>query len=431
MSHEKARGRGRWWILLLSKFLGVNVFVQVAGLIAGILVVRELPKTDYGYYSILTAMLAAFILVTDSGVVGVVIAKTIPVMDHPLQVDTVYSTAIRVQRRVAWLIGAVSVVLICLLLAQMNAPAVVIVIMAIALLASSMPLTYKALYQAYHRAFANYSRLRQVSLVSAIVRTALIVILAVISALNLYVLILLNVLVSLLELVLVRRGLTGVLDTKAQDDPELRRSLLATIRRTMPMSLTLVAQSQLLLFMLGIFGGSEVLAEVAALSRIATVLAVFGPLISDVGTGVVAREVISRRRLLVKFLIILGAFAFIGLAVVLLLALCARWLTALLGPQYAGLEGPMIVIALGTVGILLSDAFRVLNQARGWTRHSWIYIPISLLWALLGIFVFDLKDVYQASIWMALQAGVGSVTQLVVFASGIRSENLGDSIRGE
>lgn len=408
------------WLPLLTRFLGVNGAVQLLGLITGILVVRALPKVDYGYYSVITGLLAAFVLISDSGLAGVVLGKGGALVDDHPRLSVVFATALRLQKQIAVLVSAVGIGALAFLLAQLGSDVGSIVAACAAFALSCIPLANKSIYQAFHRLTRGYARLQTVALVSAVVRVAATAALAYFTALNFFVLLAMNVGVAVLEAAIMRYKVSTVIDLKVPSDKDLDAEFKLTMRRTLPMSLTLVMQTQFLFFLLGVLGNATVLAEVAALSRFSVVLAVFGPIIGDVGAGVVARAAPQTRVIVSRFALILGVFLGIGAVIVGALAVFATPITWLLGSQYQGLEGPFVVIAIGTLGIMFSDAFRVLNQARGWTKWSWIYVPCSVTWALLGIFVFDLTSISHAALWMALQAFTGLITQSVVFLVGLR-----------
>ena len=58
----------RKWVPILAKFAFVQAIVQVLGFAAGLLIVRTLSKREYAFFTIGNTMLAAILVLADSGI---------------------------------------------------------------------------------------------------------------------------------------------------------------------------------------------------------------------------------------------------------------------------------------------------------------------------------------------------------------------------
>lgn len=404
---------------IVARFLGVNTLVQAAALVTGILVVRGLDKSDYGLYAVFTAFVAAFVLLSDSGLSAAVVGEGAEVRSDPAALGGVFRTAFRLQRRVAIpqvFLGAAGLLTVLVLLG--GAPFDVAAL-TVGFLLSAIPLSMRSISVAYRRLTADYSRLQVVSAATSAVRLLLVGALSVLSKINLLPLAMINALATSIEVVLARMGMGKAVPLRGPIDQRVHEKLKGVYFRALPLSLGIVVQTQMVTVVTGLVGGTDILAEIAALSRFAAVLAVFAALVNDIGQGVIARTERARRSLLRAYLTVVGLFATVCFSITGVLAIFATPLLALLGPGYAGLEGPLIVVALGTSGIMLADAMRSLNNSLGWVAWSWLYVPLMGIWLLAGLFLFDLTDVVQAAWWMASQALIGLSTQIVVMLTGL------------
>jgi hypothetical protein len=91
----------------------------------------------------------------------------------------------------------------------------------------------------------------------------------------------------------------------------------------------------------------------------------------------------------------LSVGAFVALGTVLLLACLwfPRPFLLVLGPKYLHLENELFWMVLGIVGANVVAVMWNLNSARGWIRHMWMEIPLSILVQSLACLWLDLSTV--------------------------------------
>jgi hypothetical protein len=315
------------------------------------------------------------------------------------------------------LIGAIALAWV---LVALGADILSVVVITAGFVVACIPLSNKSISVAYRRMSNQFGRLQAMTGLSTAFRLVATLTVTAVSRASLVAFISINVLSNAIEAIAARWRLGSEISLRGGRDHVVERELKLVYFRALPLSVGLVVQTQLVSVLTGLLGGADILAEIAALSRFAAVLAVFAALVNDVGTGIVARSSRSRASIKRNYAIVLGAF--VGLCVLLtgVMALFAPQLIWLLGPDYAGLEAPLIIVAAGTSGIMIADAMRSLNNTLAWARWSWLYIPLVAVWLTIGVLALDLKDVNQAAIWMAMQAGIGLTTQSFVFVSGFR-----------
>lgn len=410
------------WRGILTRFLSVNALTQLVALVVGILVIRGLTKDDYAAYAVFTSFVAAFILLTDSGLSGAVIGFASNSSDDRRTLGALFRTSFRLQRRIALpqaLLGTISIALVLLVL---GVPAVTLAVITSGFLLVCVPLANRSISVAYRRYRRDYTRLQILNGLNASFRLVAVGVLAAIRSISIPALAVTTVAAYVIDVIVARRGMAREIDLQAPFDPVLNRRLKTIYFKALPVSVGVVVQTQLVTVLIGVLGSTDTLAEIAALSRFAAVLAVLAAIVNDVGTAVVADAQSSARRLLRNYASVIGVFLGAGIALTALLAIFAPLLLWLLGSGYEGLEVPLFMVAIGTTGIMTADAMRSLNNTLGWVRWSWVYLPALAAWLGLGLFALDLSDVQQAAFWMACQAFVGLTTQTVVLISGARAK---------
>ena len=407
---------------VLLRFASVQGAAQLVALVTGVLVVRELDKTHYAQYAILTSLTAAMTLLSESGVTSGLMRLGANLVGDVNAMSTLFSCALRFRRQTAIAVLIFGGLALILLLLRNNASLLATLTYTVITSVTFWPILSKGTLQAYFRIRRWFQYMQVITLYSAILRLMLIVVLAVAYRVDILSLVLIGLVCALFEVRLYVSRTRGELhlSRRVHRVQAYEKTFRANLRQTMPMNLVLVSQTQLLYFFLGAFGSTSVLAEIAAISRFALVFTVLNQIVGDIGSGAVARAAPRPRVLVAVMGRFLGGFSAAAAVIVLMAAAFSTPLVRLLGAGYGGLETPLVIIALGAAAINLADGFRFLNQARGWLAWSWIYIPGTALWAGVGILVLDLSDVTQAAWLVALQAVPALVTQAVCFGAGIR-----------
>jgi hypothetical protein len=104
------------WVPLLAKFAFVQALVQAIGFAAGPLIVRNLPKREYAFYNIGNTMLAAILVLADSGISSALTAIGGRVWQDSRRLGSLLNTALQLRRQLAvFTVAAVVPVLIWLL----------------------------------------------------------------------------------------------------------------------------------------------------------------------------------------------------------------------------------------------------------------------------------------------------------------------------
>src|SRR6476660_1973500 len=125
------------WLPILARFTLIQGVVQVLGFAAGILIVRQLPKREYAFYTIGNTMLATILLLADSGISSALSAIGGRVWHDNERLGSLMNTALQLRRQLAVLTVLVVVPMLVWLLRQNGAHLLETVLLVLVVLAGS------------------------------------------------------------------------------------------------------------------------------------------------------------------------------------------------------------------------------------------------------------------------------------------------------
>lgn len=409
---------GKFLSIVIKYSLGQGA-AQVLAFVTGILLVRSMDKNDYAHYSIAVALVAATTLVAEAGLNSVLMSKGAEIRGRKGPLDTLFSTALRFRFIVGSPLILVGCVAIIILLAYNEMPGPVIVISSCIVLATLFTTMTSATLLTFHRINLSVDLIRRTSLGFTAGRLLIIIGLIAISAVNVPLVLAVSLLCALGTTLVYKKVASQSLDLKAPRSESDWIAFKLGAKRTLPMNIVLVLSEQSILVFLSVFGTPEVIANVSALSRFSIAFVMVNLIIADIGAPLIARTHSVVSAVAKRFMIILGIY--FGLAALLVTGVyfTAPILLGLLGHKYAGLEVPLLIIATGSAVLNIGYAFSSMNQARGWIKYSWTYLPLIAVWATVGLLFFDLTSTVGAAAFMATQALPSLAVQIVRFASGM------------
>ena len=167
-------------------------------------------------------------------------------------------------------------------------------------------------------------------------------------------------------------------DLRQAPDPKQRAAIYGVVRQEAPLGVYYALQGQITIWVISLFGTTQTIAEVGALSRILMLLTVFSTLLSNVVAPRFARcqDLARLKQIYWGTLAAVSALGGFLLGLSLLAPQLFLWL---LGHQYANLGGelPFMVFAAGTA--LFNGALTSLLASRAWINKFWLAIPVAVL----------------------------------------------------
>lgn len=383
--------RVREWAGLLTRFLSLEILIQAMSFAAGILIVRALPKAEYAWFTIANTMQQTMNTLADNGISSGLTAIGGRVWNDRSRFGQLLRTAMRLRRVFALLAMLVVMPFLAWLLLGAGAkPAYTTVLCAAVLIGLYFQLTIGVLIVA-PRLHYEVRRVQNMNFWSAALRLALIL-----GAYALFldplVAIIAGTICFAFQEWLLRRWLSSYVEKDTPPNPAYRREILGIVKHQAPNSIYYCVQSQLMIWLISIFGSASNVAEVGALGRIAMIFTMLGSLMMNVVEPRFAR-VQEPRLLFRRYWQILAGVGVVSGALLLVTALFPRALLWILGPQYAHLEAELFLMILGAVlGWILGVMYQ-LNVTKGWIVSPWLLIPIGVVTEAILIILLDLSQV--------------------------------------
>lgn len=377
---------------MFARVIAVHGVCHLLNGITAFLVVWLLPRDQYAWFTLAAAMMAILQVLTDGGVSSAVLSAGGGVWQNRARLSVLVQAAFQLNR---FLTGVVVVcvapVLAWMLIRQGADWGQMLAITALCVLpqwaANRAQLVLVVLKLS--------SRVSEVQIAELAISTArLVLTLALwLSGLAEAAWVIAAVSVSIgLQSWVVRSRSAGLLDQVV--DPGAvsasRSQILQTVRHLYPSAIFTCVQGHLAVWMLSFMGRSGDLADIGALGRLGFLVNIAGAPLVTLAAPAFARCQNPGGLRRIFFLSATASAAFMFPAV-LLAGFRPDWVLGLFGSGYKHLGHELWIVMSGLSLTVLGNVCSHLNLARGWTRHFWMAVPLSILAQLMAVLWVDLS----------------------------------------
>jgi O-antigen/teichoic acid export membrane protein len=408
---EPATKRWLRWSGILGRFATVQLVVQAVNALTGLLFVRLLSKHDYALFTIASSMQAMLNLLTDCGINAGLLSIGGKVWTNPDDLGRLVRTALHLRRQMA--IGALLIVSpISLWLLLSNGASVIEAAALTAVVVGAVHfVTAAAVFGVVTKLHSRYAEIQGVELAGAVSRLGL-----ALSAAAVF----LNALAAtaaasvsqVVQCFLVRRQSLRWIQLDQPDDPTFRRQLLKMVKSQAFYFAFYAIQGQITVVLISLFGTTNQVADLGALSRLGIISAVFGGVLNHVITPAFAR-IQDRGRLWRAGLNVLMLCALGGTGFVVLSWIFADPILWIFGSHYRHLRAEVPLMMAAIMMSVLQAAIWSLATARGWLSLTWAIPALTILAQVAMCFVVDLGSV-SGVIWFGISSTLVAV--LIGFA---------------
>lgn len=406
----------RWSLRVFESFT-YQSGIKLLSAIAGLLIVRMLPKPEYALFAIAFQMQGACNSLADLGIGMGVSSIGGRVHESRRKMGELLTTALQLRKLFAGVALSICLPITIWMLMRNGADLLTTFLLCLSVANLVVPQLSYATLRIVPWLHGQYRPLQRIELAAAAVRLGLIFVLAFVY--------LDAVTASLIGGIAIWSRIAGVrrlaYDKAERDAPvneEYRRELIRLSAHQLPNAIYYCFQGQIALLILTWFGNTEGIADVAALARLAVLLQVVRSAINGVLSPQFARAQ-SRTRVRALFAAIT---AFTALAFVPLLAISVvtpKLLLWLLGSAYGDLAGVCVIAVLAGCIREFGMVIATLNRSKAWIGLSpKLFIPVTVVAQIAGAMMLDLQNV-QGVLWF----------QLVTTAAGA-AVFFGDSLVG-
>ncbi len=385
--------------------MALQAAVQGLGFLAGIVVIRCLSPREYAFYTVVTAGLGTMTVLTDSGVNSSVFALGGPAWQDPARFGAVLATGVSLRKRFAYAALVIAVPLMAALLHRQGCSWVQSALIAASIVPAFLATVTGHLLETVPRLHQRLMFLQIVQMATNAMRvllTALVVPFwpaAAVAAL-------IGAIPQWWANFRLRRFVDRRADWRQPSNPRIRIHMLQQVHRTLPGAVYYALSGQITIWLISVFGKSDNVAAVGALSRLAMILGVLGTAFGALAVPRFARlpaDPVRIRRRYVQAQLALVAACGLPLAFLWLLPGPAL---SILGPHYGGLQRDALLMAASSTATIGCGAAYGLGSARGVIAPPVLTMPITILLQVLLVAVLPL-DTVGGVIWIGLLSAVG------------------------
>ncbi len=377
------------WGKILSKFVSVQLVIQLLGFASGILLVHTLEKQQYAYFTIANTMQGTITLLADSGINSGLTAIGGKVWRDRYRFGQLINTALQLR----FYLAAVSITIVTPILLWMligNGASVVyaVLITLTVLLGVNAQLTVGVL-DVVPRLHSQISRVQKLELIPNIIRLVLLCG-AYFTFLNAAVAVLTASISLVLKRFIISRWITDSIDIKAPVHKEDRSKILEIIQQQAPTTIFYCFQGQLSVWLISIFGDTTNIAEIGALGRLGVIFNIISSVMASIILPSFARcqspKILQRR-----YWQILGSYWLFGVGIVGIAGLFPHQLLWILGNKYAHLQNELFLVMTGSVIQSFAGIMWSINAVKAWTQYTWLFIPITIVTQVCLLILLDVS----------------------------------------
>lgn len=408
------------WVRLFAGYSATQAVAQGLGFLAGIMVVRMLPKEDYASFVLVNTIGPMMNLLSDNGITNSLSAIGGRFWQDDGQMGSLVRTAMILRRRlVAFSFAAITPVLVWMLWRNHASPTIIGWLIPITLAGVFIQLNTGVLGVVVSLR-QQVGRMQLLAFSGVLPRLALIALFGFLGLLNAPLTVAAGTIALGGQFWLLRHWVRPQIHWDAPPDREFRREILAIVKRQAPITIYFCLQSQIGIWLISIFGNVQRVAELGALGRIGMI---FSILISTTSALVVPRFARCQdpARLRSHYAVILSGFTAFLLFGTVFSWLFPSPLLWLLGAQYAQLTDLVWLAVLATGTGSLAGLIYTLNVNKGWIPPARIAIPLDIITQLVLCLTFDLSSVRGILLIGMLAPVVPGLLNLLVGIKNISS----------
>lgn len=380
------------WLRIISLAGSAQLLVQATSFACGILIIRMLSTQEYALYTIANAVLGTMAVLNDGGVTTGTMAEGAKVWPDKGRMGGVLNTALLLRRKFA--IASLVIVLPVLfyMLRSHDASWILSCLISLSLIPAFFVTISGSLLEIVPKLSQEIAPLQKLQVQNNLGRLVLLCI-SLFAMPWAFIAILASGIPQVWMNVKLRLFASRHVDFEVKADKKVNDSILNIVYRVMPASIYYCLSGQITIWLSSLYGSTSTIAQLGALGRIAMLFnlfsVLFGTLIMPRFAKLPARKDMLFRRFFQVMLL---------LSVLCVVIMVGAWMFSsqilwVLGPQYRGLDGEVIISVLAScIGLMAGSAFNLYSN-RGWTINPALLIISSICTIGLGILLIDISTI--------------------------------------
>jgi O-antigen/teichoic acid export membrane protein len=396
------------------------------GVASGILLVRALPKTEYAYFTLANSMLATMSILGDSGI-GIALSSIGGrVWQDRRRFGQLISTALRLRRYLAGTAAVAVTPILIWLLIRSGAPRFYALLVTVIVLVG---LNYQLLAGLLMIVPRLHSQISRVQRLDALVAASRLVLLSVawFIFLDAAVAVAVSIVALIAQYLLLKHWAKDSVELHAPINKEDQSTMLGIVKHQAPNAVFYCLQGQLTVWLISIFGNTQNIAEIGALSRLGVVFSVISAVMASIVLPSFARCQ-SAPELRRRYFLVVGGFLLFGLGLISAAALFPDQVLWILGSKYAHLRSELLLMMIMSAFNALIAAMWSLNATKAWIKYSWLNIPCVILTQVVLLTIVDVSTVQGVISFGALSLVPTFLLNCILSCRGLSERGLEDRL---
>lgn len=405
-------------ITRLTGFASTQLAVQAIGFASGIVLVRTLEQAQYGYYTLALSMAGIANILSDLGLATAVMAIGGRFAAERGSLGRLVGDANALHRRLAWVSFGVLIPCFAFLLLRQHAEPWQVAALTVLIVASAALSVRAGVALSIARLLGHVGLQQQLDLAVNIAKLGLLMLAAWV-VLDATVACLVNLGVAAASFVVLSRHVGKHLDVPAAPSGEYAAALHGHLRKQAPNAVYYVLSSQLAVWLIGIFGNAERVAEVGALSRLGALFSVIGAVSAALVLPYFARHD-GPAELASGFASVNGFFAAMLAALVILATAFPATILWVLGGHYGALHSELVWMVVAATLAAWGGTIYSIGCARGWVMPVSLAVSTGVLATVAAASLVDVSSVRGSFMINTATGLVGTVVAIGYFAWQLR-----------
>ncbi|MEP7250922.1 MAG: polysaccharide biosynthesis protein [Ginsengibacter sp.] len=376
------------WSKLISATGFAQVAIQLIGLVSGIMVIRLLQPHEYALYTLANTMLGTMIVLADGGIATAVMSQGGKVWQEHQKLGSVIVTGLRLRKIFAIVSLPISLSILLYLLLHHGASWLLSGLIVISIIPTFFMMLNAGILEISPKLQQDVIQLQKIKVVSNLARLAI---------LGLTIFAYPFAVIALLAASIpqiwanyrTKKISANYADLNQAVNPEVQRKILKMVWRLLPEAIYYCLSGQIAIWLISVFGSTDAVAQVGALSRLSIILGFFSILFANIIAPRFARLPNRRSILLTRYLQIQVGLLVLCVCIVGVVAIFSSQILWVLGSHYFGLDKELVLMAISSCLSLLYGASFLLGTYRSWVINPVLFIGISLSTTILAVLVLD------------------------------------------
>jgi len=352
------------WGRLVAGTGVAQVAVQALGFLAGIITIRLLPQDQYAYYTLGTSMLAIMTVLADGGISTGVISLGGEKWSDKEELGRIIATGLALRRKFACYSALIILPILFYLVYEQSNDFFWPIVICVAIIPAFISALSYSLLNIGPRLHQQIRDIMSISLVISGIKLVLSIVLLFIMPFSYIALVVIGV-SQIIGNSRLRNVTIKIANYKTEADAAIRRKILVVVKKVLPGTIYYCLAGQISVFLISIFGQTNDIASIGALSRLMVLLALVKSLIDLLIVPSFAKIVSGSTQVTIRFWQSVALTIAVCIIIVGGVWLLPEYVLWVLGPKYADLQYEALLITIGTCLSLVSGTMNNLTASRG------------------------------------------------------------------